>query len=212
MIKLFKVILVVLVMLVNFAVAQPSLAEPKTPKYVNNPDYIEIGQSLDTLLKVKENPVEAEKYTPEELNQKIADLEFQKYTLETGINWGQCRNETGKNLAVYGPNPKKSNSPYDNTLYFLAAGQITAPEWDCDGVYIPSGVVTNLTIEGPVAVRIPDGTQLVVKTNPETAALELNPPPTKIFKSGEVNWFIPNVSQTSIETRVSNVPIHGTND
>ena len=81
MIKLFKVILVVLVMLVNFAVAQPSLAEPKTPKYVNNPDYIEIGQSLDTLLKVKENPVEAEKYTPEELNQKIADLEFQKYTL-----------------------------------------------------------------------------------------------------------------------------------
>lgn len=206
--QLFKIVLVLFVFLVNLVFAPPSLAEPKTPRYVNNPDYIEVTQSLNTLLKAKETPAEAEKYTPEELDNKIADLELQKYTLETGVNWGQCRNETGKTLAVYGPNPKKSKSVYDRTLYFLGAGQTTEPEWDCDGVYIPSDAVTNLTTDGQtlgaVAVKIVDGTQLVVKTNPDTGALELNPPPAKIFKSGEVNWFIPNVSQASIDTRIPN--------
>jgi hypothetical protein len=214
--KLLKVVLVLFVLLVNLVFTPPSLADTKTPKYDKNPDYIEIAQSLNALLKAKENPGEAEKYTPEELDQKIADLEFQKYTLETGINWGQCRNETGKTLAVYGPNPKKSKSTYDKTLYFLGAGQITEPEWDCDGVYIPTDAVTNLTTDGQtlgaVAVKIVDGTQLVVKTNPDTGVLELNPLPAKIFKSGEVNWFIPNVSQVSIDTRVPNASIQDPTD
>ncbi|HLO47746.1 MAG TPA: hypothetical protein VK211_04935 [Kamptonema sp.] len=217
--KLFKVVLVVLVFLVNLVLVPPSWAEPETPKYANNPDYIEVTQALNTLLTAKQTPTETEKYTPEELDKKIADLEFQKYALETGISWGQCRNETDNNLAIYGPKHKKSPSSYDNALYFLGPGQTTRPKWDCEGVFIPSGAATNLTddtqgqdLTGAVAVKIVDGSQLIVKANPDTAALQFNAPPAKFFKSGEVNWFIPNVSQASIDTRVPNAPIEEPND
>ena len=216
---LFKVLLVLLVVLVNLVFTPPSWAEPKTPKYDNNPDYIEVTQALATLQAAKAAPTEGENYTPEELDKKIADLEFQKYALETGINWGQCRNETSNNLAVYGPKGKKSPSSYDNALYFLAPGQTTQPYWDCEGVYIPSGAATNLTagaegqdLKEAVAFKVVDGSQLVVKTNPETAALEFNASPAKFFKSGDVNWFIPNVSQVSIDTRIPNVPMEDHND
>ncbi len=59
---------------------------------------------------------------------------------------------------------------------------------------------------GGVALKIVDGTQLVVTTNPETAAVEFNVPTAKVFKPGEVNWFIPNVSQAYINTQVPNTP------
>ncbi|MDB9510285.1 hypothetical protein PN499_03585 [Kamptonema animale CS-326] len=216
---LFKVILVLFVLLVNLAFTPPSWADPKTPKYSNNPDYIEVTQALNTLLAAKETPIETESYTREELDKKIADLEFQKYALETGINWGQCRNETSSNLAIYGPKGEKSRSSYDNALYFLGPGQTTQPYWDCEGVYIPSGAATNLTtaaqgedLKGAVALKIVDGSQLVVKTNPDTSALDFNVPSAKFFKSGDVNWFIPNVSQTSIDTRIPNVPMEDPND
>lgn len=216
---LFKVLLVLLVVLVNLVFTPPSWADPKTPKYNNNPDYIEVTQTLATLQAAKAAPTEGENYTPEELDKKIADLEFQKYALETGINWGQCRNETSSNLAIYGPKGEKSRSSYDNALYFLGPGQTTQPYWDCEGVYIPSGAVTNLTagtegqdLKEAVAFKIVDGTQLVVKTNPDTSALEFNVPSAKFLKSGDVNWFIPNVSQASIDTRIPNIPMEELND
>jgi len=44
----------------------------------------------------------------------------------------------------------------------------------------------------------------VVKTNPDTDTVEFNVPAVKFLKAGETNWFIPNVSQADIDTRVPN--------
>ncbi|MEG4573928.1 hypothetical protein QUA56_14710 [Microcoleus sp. N3A4] len=214
--KIFKFVLVLLVMAANLVFVPPSWADaPKTPKYAKNPDYIEVTQTLNTLLSAKNSTEQNESYTPEELQKKISQLEFQKYTLETGESWGQCRNDTGKTLAIYGPKRKKSPDSYENALYFLAPGQTTGDRWDCDGVYLPSDVkVTDLTatdkaaqtLTGGIAVKIVNGTQLVATANPDTGAVEFNVPTAKVFKPGEVNWFVPDVSQAYIDTQLPNVP------
>ncbi|WP_332998410.1 hypothetical protein [Microcoleus sp. A006_D1] len=205
----------VLVIAVNFVFAPASWAESAKPKYTSDPDYIEVSQTLNTLLAAKNSTEPSENYTPEELQKKISQLEFQKYTLETGKSWGQCRNDTGKTLAIYGPKRKKAPSSYENALYFLGAGQTTEDKWDCDGVYLPSDVnATDLSaidkvaqaLTGGVALKIVDGTQLVATANPETAAVEFNVPTAKVFKPGEVNWFFTDVSQAYIDTQVPNVP------
>ncbi|MEO6861233.1 MAG: hypothetical protein ABI180_06800 [Microcoleus sp.] len=197
----------VLVIAVNFVFAPASWAESAKPKYTSNPDYVEVTKTLDTLLAAKNSTKPNETYTPEELQKKISQLEFQKYTLETGKSWGQCRNDTGKTLAIYCPKRKKSPGSYENALYFLGAGQTTEDKWDCDGVYRPSDVkATDLNaidkvaqaLTGGVAVKIVDGTQLVATANPDTGVVEFNVPTAKVFKSGEVNWFVPDVSPTYI--------------
>lgn len=219
--KLWKSIAVVLILLASLMFAQPSLANSDEPAYTKNPDYIEVTQRLNSLLMAQSGQTSAEGYTPEGLQNKIAELQLQKYTLETGAHWGQCRNETGKTLAVYGPHPKKSGSSYDKDLYFLANGQTTADEWDCEGVYLPSDVTASYlstasglpkNLAGGVAFKIVDGTELVVKTNPDTGAVELNVPPAKVFKAGEANWFIPNVSQAVIDSRLPNAPTNENSD
>lgn len=215
--KLFKSLLIVLLVLVNFAFAQPTLAEQ--PKFFKNPDYIEVTKNLNELKKAKENQAQTDGSTPKEIQQKIDELEFQKYALETGITWGKCINETGKTLAVYGPTPDfddddDDDDSYTNALYFLANGQATKDKWDCEGVYLPND--TRMTVfnadgnseeaRGPIAIKIADGSQLVVKTNPITGAFEFNVPPTKVVKAGEEKWFIPNVAQAAIDNRVPNAP------
>lgn len=209
--KHFKSLLIALIILANFVFAQPSFADK--PKFLKNPDYIEVTQNLNNLKTAKDTQTQAENYSPEELQKKIDELEFQKYVLETGINWGQCRNETGKILAVYGPKPDVEdddyNYSYNNGLYFLADAQTTKKKWDCNGVYLPSDAKTTVNsqeVGGPIAIKILDGSQLVVKTNPDTSVLEFSIPPTQVFKTGEINWFIPNVSQSAIDTRVANAP------
>ena len=202
----------------NIVIALPSLADQ--PKLLKNPDYIEVTKSLNDLKAAQEAQAQTENYNPEEIQKKIDELEFQKYALETGMNWGQCRNETGKTIAVYGPKPKFDDDdyedmyPYDNGLYFLADGQTTIEKWDCQGVYLPNdALIAGLgsddqgqEVGWPVAVKVVDGTQLVIKTNSDTGAIELSNSPNNVIKPGEANWFIPNVSQTLIDTRVSNAP------
>ena len=213
--NLFKSLLIALIILVNLVVAQPASAD--RPKFTKNPDYIEITQALNNLSQARDTQDKVGSSTPEEIQNRIDELKFQKYTLETGIDWGQCRNETGKTLAVYGPKPKNFDDDdylYNNALYILAAGHETKQEWDCDGIYLPSDATTtgispdgrSQELSGPVAVKIGDGTQLVVKTTPDTPGVDFNTPLTKVFKAGEVNWFIPNVPQAVIDTRVANAP------
>ena len=216
--KLFKSLLIVLLILVNLAFAQPTLADK--PKFLKNPDYIEVTKNLDELKKAKETQAQTEGSTPEEIQQKIDRLEFQKYALETGINWGKCINETGKTLAVYGSpsnfddDDDDDDYSYTNALYFLANGQATKDKWDCEGVYLPNDAKTTLfnadgkseEANGPIAIKISDGSQLVVKTNPITGAFEFNVPPTKVVKADEDKWFIPNVAQILIDNRVPNAP------
>ncbi|MBD1923758.1 hypothetical protein H6F77_22210 [Microcoleus sp. FACHB-831] len=210
--KLWKIVLVFVVLIANLAIAQPSFAD--RPKLSKSADYIEVTQNLDNLLNAQNSQTQPDGLTPEQLQQQIAQLQFQKYILETGKSWGQCRNETGKTLAVYGPKPKKSDSPYDNALYLLADGQTTNEKWDCDGVYLPSDVqLAGLNpadaqqSSGGVAVKIVDGTQLVAKTNPQTGAVELNIPPAKVFQAGQANWFMPDISQQAISMQIPTAPI-----
>lgn len=209
--KLFKIVLAVLVLLVNLVVAQPAWADPK---FTNSPDYTEVTQALDKLLKAQSAPNQSG-YTPEEIQQKIGSLRLQKYILETAEDWGQCSNQTGKTLGVYAHKPKKSRSSQESTLYFLADDEITDDDWNCDGIYLPSGVkVVGLSpadtqgqeLGEPVALKFVDGTQLVAKTNPETSTVELNVSPAKVFKAGSVNWSIPNLSQADIDSTAPNAP------
>lgn len=204
--KLWKTILLGLLLCFNFAIAKPALAD--RPNFQNNPDYIEITENLNKLLEGKQNNTLPEGVNTSEVNQKIAQLQFEKYIIENGEETTVCRNETGKSLAVYGSKSKKSDSTYDNTLYLLPDGQSTDDDWNCEGVYLPNDVkVAGLDLNSAAAVKVLNGTNLVVKANPDTGAYELNLPPAKVFKTGEANWDIPDLSQASLDIQYPKAPI-----
>ncbi|MEH2204908.1 MAG: hypothetical protein V7K53_12645 [Nostoc sp.] len=215
--KIWKSLLIVLMIVANLAFAQPSFAD--IPKFSKNPDYIEVTKALKQLSQTKDAQTQVEGLTPEEIKKRTEELTLQKYALETGINWGQCSNQTGNTIAVYGKRPndeEDEDAVYENGLYFLGDGQSTKNNWDCDGIYLPNDVqVENFTsnpngqgeeLRGAAALKILDGTQLVIKRNPDTAAIELNVPTVKVLNSKEANWFIPDISQDLINTRVPNAP------
>jgi hypothetical protein len=204
-VKFWQSFLVLSIFLLNFLFVQPSLAD--RPKFNKNPDYIEVTKTLKDLSATTES-------SPE-IAQQIADLEFLKHTLETGVASGQCTNNTGKTLAVYGSDRDRDDddddddykAAYDRELYFLADGQTTDSQWDCDGFYLPNDVKAvalntsgkSQDLTGSVAVKILDGTQLVVKTNPDTGNLEFNAPLSKVVRADEVNWYVPKVAQATID-------------
>ncbi|MBW4616175.1 MAG: hypothetical protein KME21_23450 [Desmonostoc vinosum HA7617-LM4] len=200
-VNLVKITLVCLLLLANLLIAQPSWAGKK---YTEDPDYIEVTKALKTALQDKQT----QGSTPD-LQQKIANLQFQKYIIENGEKVGICRNETEKTLLVYGQKPKKSTLTYDNELYLLPGGAETDDEWDCQGVYIP-GQVTTESQEGTpaTAFKIVHGTKLVATTNPQTGETEFNLPPASILKSGEANWFIPDNLQAALDAGVTNARIN----
>ncbi|BAZ37074.1 hypothetical protein NIES4101_29950 [Calothrix sp. NIES-4101] len=213
--KLFNYILLVLIIILNFLFAKPSLAD--APKITKSPDYIEVTKSLDILQNqlsaAKSGQTLSESFTVEDIQKRIDELSFQQYALEKGINWGQCRNQTDKTIAIYGPKVEKSKSEFDNALYFLAPSETTPTGWDCQGIYLANDTkitsLNNQEISGAAAIKILKGTQLIAKTNSETGALELNITPNKIFKAGDINWYIPNVSETNIAARVPDALLAG---
>ncbi|MBW4421475.1 MAG: hypothetical protein KME13_19960 [Myxacorys californica WJT36-NPBG1] len=187
-------------MLVNFAIASPSWAGKD---FTKGADYAEVTQSINQLLQSK-NTSEQLGYTQEELQQRLAELQLQQHIMQTATKRAQCRNETGHTLAVYANLPKKSPT----SLYFLGSGKITDDDWDCDGVYLPSGTSVAIspnqseqTLTAPSALKIVDGTHLVTRANPQTGAIEFNTFPAKTFQAGQVNWAIPNWSQTEIDAK-----------
>lgn len=199
--KFFKVILVALVLFVNLAVAQPSWAGKD---FTKGADYAEVTQELNQLLSAQSDPSTAG-YTPEQYQQRLAELQMQKYVIETAKKRAQCRNETGQTLAVYANKPKKSPTQ----LYFLAAGEITDDDWDCDGIYLPAGAQATLgpateplSLAEAVAIKVVDGTQLVATTNPATGGIQLNVAPAKVFKAGETTWALPSFSQADINAQI----------
>jgi hypothetical protein len=212
--KIFKYFLMAVLLLVNLVFAEPSLAD--RPKYSENPDYINLTEELNNLQTLKETHTQLEGATSEQIDQKINELELQKYAFESGIDWGQCSNQTGKTLAIYGPEPDVDDDEYSEgaALYFLGNGQTTQDRWNCKGVYLPNDVTAIASgiggqqeeLAGGVVIKVPNGTNLVLKTNPDTGVIEFNQAGTKILKSGEVNWFIPNVPQDIVDARVTNAP------
>ncbi|MEG4805464.1 hypothetical protein QUB63_14735 [Microcoleus sp. ARI1-B5] len=197
----FKVIAIVLVLLVNLAMAQPSWAGKD---FTKGSDYAEVTQELNQLLQAQNTPEQAG-YTPEQYQERLAELQQQKYTIETASKRAQCRNQTGQTLAVYANKPKKSPTQ----LYFLGAGKITDDDWDCDGIYLPAGTQATLgpkaqaqNLTESVAIKVVDGTQLVARTNAATGGVEVNVTPAKVFKAGQTNWAIPSFSQAEINAQV----------
>lgn len=203
--KGLKMLLVLLVCLVSFTIAGSAAADRIAKK---SPDYPVVTQALNELLQLQKDPDQTT-YKPEELQQKIAEVKLQKYILETSKNWGTCRNETGKTLAVYAHKPKTSMT---NTLYYLGAGEEIDDDWDCDGLYLPSDAKIagfNLTGSDPVALKVLDGSRLVATTNPDTGEMELNLPLalTQLVKPGDVDWSMPAMAQADIDAQVPNAPI-----
>src|SRR4028118_1961936 len=165
--KFLKLALVALVLLVNLIIAPPSWAGKD---FTKGTDYTEVTQAINQLLQARNNPEQAG-YTPENYQQKLSQLQQQKYVMETAQKRAQCHNETTGTLGVYANKPKKSPTQ----LYYLAAGQETDDDWDCDGYYLPAGTQVILApnaqgqaLAEPVAVKFVDGTQSIMTTNPAT--------------------------------------------
>lgn len=195
-----KIVLVALVFVVNLAIAQPSWAGKD---FTKGADYAEVTQALNQLQQAKDAPDQAG-YTPEQYQQRLQELQFQKYIIETARKRAQCHNETGGTLAVYANKPKKSPTQ----LYFLGAGEETDDDWDCDGIYLPAGTQVVLgpnavaqELTEPTVVKFVDGTQSIARTNAATGGIELNIAPAKVFKAGEINWSIPTFSQADINAQ-----------
>ena len=196
--QFFKVVLLALVLVVNLIIAQPSWAGKD---FTKGADYAEVTQALNELMQVKDAP-EQGGYTSEQFQQRLTQLQFEKNIIETAKKRAQCRNQTGKTLAVYANKPKKSLTQ----LYFLGAGKITDDDWDCDGIYLPAGSQVVLSpnaqpqyLAEPIAVKFVDGTQSIAKTNPTTGVIEFNIVPAKVFKAGESDWLLPALSQADID-------------
>jgi hypothetical protein len=205
--KFLKVALVAVMLWVNLLVLQPAQADPIAEK---SPEYAEITQSLSSLLNAVGNPEESG-YTTEELQQKITNLQFQKYIMETTEDWGVCQNDTASTIGVYTHKPKKGRVA-ENTLFYLGAGQSTDDDWDCDGVYLPSGSKAALTSVGlsedltePIALKITDGTRLVISSSPENI-ISFNLPPAQVLKVDGSTWSIPDLTQADIDAAVPNAP------
>ncbi|MDK2407622.1 hypothetical protein QHH11_00615 [Aphanizomenon sp. PH219] len=199
--QFIKLVIVTLVLFINLAIAQPSWA---AKNFTKGADYTEVTQELNHLLPLQNTPEQAG-YTPEQFQQRLLQLQSQKTIIETANKRAQCRNETGKILAVYANKGKK----YPTQLYYLATGQITDDDWDCDGIYLPAGTQVVLSpnsqpeqLTDAIAVKFVDGTQSITKTNPATGVIELNVESAKIFKAGEGNWSIPSLSQAEIDTQI----------
>jgi hypothetical protein len=190
--NLFKIAVVVLIFVVNLAIAQPSLAD--RPKASKNPDYIQVTKTLNGLLALEET----QDVSPD-VQQRIDELTLQKAAIESGVTWGQCSNETGNTIGILGPVSEESKSD-DNSLYFLADGETTPEGWDCQGIYLPSGINVAGIESTPAVFKILDGTRLVARRNPDTSAIEFNVPALK--SSQETKSAIPNVSQAFIESRI----------
>jgi hypothetical protein len=203
--KRFKLLLVGLMLLINMVIARPAFADPLPLD--QNPDYTEITETLTNLTQAQETNTPPEGMTLEQVQQQIADLQYQRYIMETGEDT-ICRNDTAQAIAVYGDRPQKSDSTFDQVIYLLPAGAETDDDWACKGIYLPSDVkVAGLNPESAAAVKILQGTQLVVTEDPETGAIALNVPATKVFKSGEVNWEIPNLTQADLMTQFPAAPV-----
>ena len=198
--KFLKIALVAIVLLGNLIIAPPSWAGKD---FTKGADYAEVTQAINQLVQAKDNPEQAG-YTPEAYQQRLSQLQQQKYVIETARKRAQCHNETTGTLAVYANKPKKSPTQ----LYYLAAGEETDDDWDCDGYYLPAGTQVVLgpnaeaqALTEPLAVKFVDGTQSIVRTNPATGAIELNVAPAHVFKAGETNWTIPSLSQADVNAQ-----------
>lgn len=203
--KFVKLVLIAIAFLINVAVARPALAN-RLP-LDQNPDYITINETLSTLTQAQDTQTPLEGLSLQDVQARIDGLRYQKYIMETGTDT-ICRNDTTQTIAVYGAKPKNSTATFDQVIYLLPAGEETDDDFTCTGVYLPKdATVTGLTLESAAAVKILDGTQLVLTEDPNTGAIAFNLPPASILKAGDANWEIPDLAQADLTTQFPAAPI-----
>ena len=199
--KLLKTVLIVGVLLLNIFVVRPAWAD--AGKFMKTPEYTQVTQAIADLT----NPEITTDLAPEKIQQKLADLRFQKYILETAEENSVCRNDTGKTLGIY-TKTKKTALP---TLSFLGANEATDDDIECVGIFLPAeSKVAFGDAEGfaePVIAKLVPGTQLVATADPETGVLDFNAPGLGFFKTGEIDWTIPTLTQAEVEAQVPNAPV-----
>ena len=207
--KRFKLVLVAIVLFANLFFAQPSWAD--AGKFIKSQDYADVTQAIDRLVNAKDNPGDLN-LSSEQLQLKLSALQLQKYILESAEERAQCTNNTGRTIGIYAKS-KKAPASAPSTLYYLGAGETTDDDFDCDGIYLPSGANVTLSplaaaqeLTEPIAVRVVDGTRLAISSNPQTGAIELNVPPAQVVTTGENNWAIPALTQADIDAQKPNAP------
>jgi hypothetical protein len=118
--------------------------------------------------------------------------------------WGQCTNNTGELLIVYGQKHPCEYSIFDNSPYILAPGTTTPDHWDCDGFFLPSDRKLRLprgTRTGPLAIKFWNFRHFpVLSANPETYKCSWA---NGIYAPSQINWAIPNFSYATILNRAS---------
>ncbi len=199
----FKVMVVGLVLLINGLVMPTALAD--RGQFTQTPDYAAVTQAIADLT----NPATPSELSPEATQQKLADLRFQKYILETSAGRSRYENRTAAVLGIYAKPKKSTLAP---TLYFLGAGQVTDDDFEAVAVYLPAGSQVTLggavqEITEPVAVSFVPGTQLIVTADPDTGAIEFNAPASGVLKAADTDWTIPTLTAAEVTTQVPNAPI-----
>ncbi len=205
--NLLRLTIVAVVLLVNLLMAQPTWAD--RGKFMTSPDYTEVTQAIEALIQAKDNPDSG--ISAVDIQQKLANLQLQKYILETADEHATCTNATGKNLGVY-LKPKKATATQSGTLYYLGNQQSTDDDFICTGVYLPattqiafSPLEAAQEIAEPIALKIVEGTQFTVTAAATTGVISFNAP-AQVVKPGEANWSIPTFTQAEIDAQTPNVP------
>ncbi len=201
--KFLKTILMVCVLLLNMLVVRPAWAD--AGKFMKTPEYTEVTQAIADLT----NPEKTADLSTAAIQQKLADLRFQKYILETAESRSTCSNQTGKILGIYAKPKKSATAP---TLYYLADGETTDNDVECVGIYLPgtSKILSGASrqeLTDAVAIKVVPGTQLIASANSETGVVELNVPASGTFKANEIDWDIPASTQAEIDAQTPNAPV-----
>ena len=117
--------------------------------------------------------------------------------------WGQCRNQTGEVLIVYGPKHLAERSIFDTSPYVLEPGGTTPEGWDCDGFLLPSDRTLLRHFggrTGPLAVKFWDYRRFVVRSvGPGVYRTSWD---NGVFQPSEINWAIPNFTYQDICARL----------
>jgi hypothetical protein len=121
---------------------------------------------------------------------------------------GQCTNNTGEAILVYGPKHPSDTSRFETSLYRLRPGITTPNGWDCDGFFVPNDRIASqaaTNVQGPCAIKYFSVFSWTVTKNGNNYNCPLN---QGLFKPSEVCcpsnyptcvcWRIPNLPQSSI--------------
>lgn len=132
-----------------------------------------------------------------------------KDTASAAAPAGQCTNNTGEAIAVYGPKHPSDTSRFETSLYRLPAGRTTPNGWDCDGFFVPNDRVASQAasnVQGPCAIKYFSVFSWTVTKDGDKYNCPLN---QGLFRPSQVCcpsnyptcvcWPIPNVPQSRIE-------------